>query len=165
MHICSRAYPTKHTNDLHLSQMRCIAERCYHRAAKLHSGPQQEKKPLFFTRSGDLYLYSLKALLLKFLIFRNGAMGMENLQLGQNMRAICLSARAMADPITEGSFLPTAQVSAQPPMGTRIGTVSANTTPIKPWKSWINIKRFSSCPVIFSCAGKHARVRIHWKNL
>lgn len=46
--------------------------------------------------NGDLYVYNLKALLLKFLIFRNGAMGMETLQLGQNMRAICLAARTAA---------------------------------------------------------------------
>lgn len=113
--------------------------------------------------NGDLYVYNLKALLLKFLIFRNGAMGMETLQLGQNMRAICLAARAVAGSLRRASFSPLlplcpAQVSAQPSMGTEMGTVSANKTPIRPWRLHINTRRFSSCPVIFSCAGKHARI-------
>ena len=122
-----------------------------------------EKKPLSSTSNGDLCVYIFKALLLKFLIFRNGSMGMENLQLGQNTKAIHLAARAVARSSRRAPFSPLlppcpAQVSAQPSTGTGMGTVSANMTPVRPWKLHINTRWFSSCPVIFSCAGKHAHI-------
>lgn len=42
----------------------------------------QQKKTLSSTCKGDLCLYKLKALLLKFPLYKNGVMGMEKLQLG-----------------------------------------------------------------------------------
>lgn len=158
MHIYSLAYPRKHTNNLHLSQIRCITEHCCYCAAKLHSKATAEKKALSSTCNSDLSIYNLKALLFKFLIIRNGATGMENLQLGWNMRAFCSAARAVAGPLHWAPFSPMfhlclAQVSAQPSTGSVMGTVSANA---RPWKLQINARRFSSCPVIFPYAGKHA---------
>jgi len=69
-------------------------------------------------------------------------MGMENPQLG-NTRAICLAVRAAAGSLRRAHFPPLlppcpAQVSVQPSTGTEMGTVSANITPVRPWKLWIN---------------------------
>lgn len=124
------------------------------------------KKPLSSTCTGDPCLYKPKALLLQFLLYKNGAMGTEKLQLSWNTRAICSAAGTSAGSSWSAPFSPLicwcpAQFFAQPSMGTGVGIVSANTTPFRPWELQIDTRGFSSFPVIFSRAGKHACIHDH----
>lgn len=124
-YICSPAHPTNHTNN------RTLISLCS--KTTLRATAEKKTPNLSSTFNSNLCIYNLRALLLEFLIFRNGAMGVENLQLGWNMRAVCLAARAAAGSAQWAPFSPLlclwpAQVSAQPSTGRGMGTVSANTT-------------------------------------
>lgn len=70
-----------------------------------HTQAEQEK-PLSSTCNGDLCLHKLKALLLQFLLYKNGAMGMAKLQLGWNTRAIYSEEGTLAGPSWRASFSP-----------------------------------------------------------
>lgn len=117
----------------------------------------QQKKTLSSTCNGDLCLYKLKALLLKFPLYKNGVMGMEKLQLGWSTRAICSAAGTLAGSSWAGGLLsPHWSLDAQlsflpsPLLGQCLPT------PFRPWKLQINTRRFGSFPAIF-----HVQENIH----
>lgn len=66
-----------------------------------HTQAEQEK-PLSSTCNGDLCLHKLKALLLQFLLYKNGAMGMAT---GMKHKSHLFSRRDFGRPFMEGFFL------------------------------------------------------------